>query len=171
MLCANEAWAYAKMGYREQAEKMIGRAQDEFCRCDPATSASWAKFFTETDVHAMIATVHFALTLAPESSQPINRARHLRLAIPNFQKVVDEYSPDMTRSRVFNMSALAAAHLMDGDVNHGLRIGRQAVELAGEVKSARVVNRLTPLLTEAAKHKHNPDSRDIAERIRRIQDS
>src|SRR5262249_49093637 len=53
ILCANEAWAYAKMGSIEQTHKMIRRAQDEFVRADQGKTPTWAKFFSETDVHAM----------------------------------------------------------------------------------------------------------------------
>jgi len=168
VLCANEAWAYAMMGLPEQTQKMLGRAQDEFARADLTHTESWAKFFTENDVMAMTGAVHFALSRAPEGNQPIDRARHVRLAIPNFQRAVENYTSDMARSQLFNMSSLAAAHLMEGDVNHGVRLGRQSVELATEVRSARVANRMKPLLTEAAKHPRNSDSRDLAERIARI---
>jgi len=169
VLCANEAWAYAKMGLPEQTHKMLGRAHDEFARADLSQTDTWAKFFTETDVYAMTGVVNFALARAPEGTQSIDRAKHVRLAIPNLQRAIDGYSSDMTRSQVFNMSALAAAHLMEGDVNHGVRVGRQSLEIAPEVKSSRVMNRMRPLMTEASKHRHNADSRDLAARIAKMQ--
>jgi transcriptional regulator with XRE-family HTH domain len=171
VLCANEAWAYAKMGLVEQTQKMLGRAQDEFARADLSRTPTWAKFFNETDVYAMTGAVHFALSRAadPKTGGPIDRAKHVRVAIPNFQRAIDGYSADMARSQLFNITSLAAAHIMDGDLNHGVRLGRQSLDLSSEVKSTRIISRMRPLLAEAAKHTHNSDSRDLAERIAKLQ--
>jgi transcriptional regulator with XRE-family HTH domain len=170
VLCANEAWAYAKMGKVEQTQKMMGRAQDEFARANPDNIPSWAKFFTENDVHAMTGVVHFELsrTASGEAEGPIDRPRHIRLAIPNLQRAVDGYSADMARSQAFNAATLAALHMSEGDVNDGIRLGRQALELAAEVKSARIGARLKPLHQEAIKRANNADSRELAERISRM---
>jgi hypothetical protein len=91
------------------------------------------------------------------------------VAIPNFQRAIDGYSADMARSQIFNITSLAAAHIMDGDLNHGVRLGRQSLDLSSEVKSTRIISRMRPLLAEAAKHTHNSDSRDLAERIAKLQ--
>jgi transcriptional regulator with XRE-family HTH domain len=168
LLCANEAWAYAKMGLVDQTVKMLGRSHDEFARADLARTPTWAKFFNENDVYAMTGIVHFSLSRAPEKDAQLDRARHLRLAIPHLQRAVDGYSSDMARSQLFNITALAAAHIMDGDLNHGIRLGRQSLELSNEVKSSRTLNRMKPLMTEAAKHRHNSDSKDLAERIAKL---
>ena len=74
VLCANEAWAYAMMGNEEQAVKLLGRSKDEFERANLAEAESWVKFFTETDVYAMIGTVH--TVLAQKNSE------HTKFAIP-----------------------------------------------------------------------------------------
>jgi hypothetical protein len=58
---------------------------------------------------------------------------------------------------------------MEGDVNHGVRLGMQSLKLAPEVKSNRIHNRMKPLLDEAARHRNNSDSRDLAERIAKMQ--
>jgi transcriptional regulator with XRE-family HTH domain len=168
LLCANEAWAYAKMGLVDQTVKMLGRAHDEFARADLARTPTWAKAYTENDVYAMTGIAHFALSRAPEKDTPLDRARHLKVAIPNLQRAVDGYSSDMARSQLFNIAALAAAHIMDGDLNHGIRLGRQSIELSNEVKSSRTLNRMKPLMAEAAKHRHNSDSKDLTERIAKL---
>jgi len=170
VLCANEAWAYAKMGLVEQTQKMLGRAQDEFARADLSRTPTWAKFFTETDVYAMTGAVHFALSRATDpKSGPIDRAKHVRVAIPNLQRAIDGYSADMARSQLFNITTLAAAHIMDGDVNHGVRLGRQSLEMSNDVRSSRIISRMRPLMAEASRHLHNSDSRDLAERIAKLQ--
>lgn len=71
----------------------------------------------------------------------------------------------MTRSRAFELTALATAHVRAGDRDHGCAIGAQAVDLAEQLRSTRVVERLLPLRAEAAKHAGDADARQLTERI------
>ncbi len=168
LLCANEAWAYAKLGEVDQTHRMLGRAHDEFARADMSRTPSWASHVDELDVHALTGTVHFALARAENPKTPIDSARHTRIAIPHLQQATDGYGPEMARIHLVNLSTLAAAHLLEGDVGHGVRVGRAALEMTEGVKSARALHRFRPLQEEAAKHVRNPESRDLAERIARM---
>ncbi|WP_205660516.1 helix-turn-helix transcriptional regulator [Amycolatopsis antarctica] len=158
VLCANEAWAYAMMGNSTQATKLLGRTKDEFSRADLENAESWVKFFNETDVHAMIGTVHTVLAQTADPS-------HTKYAIPALTRAIDSYGDDMARSKTFNLSALATNHLLDGDIEHGAKIGRSALDSADGLKSARVKDRMKPLLIEAERRKNNADARDLAERL------
>ncbi|WP_132877134.1 helix-turn-helix domain-containing protein [Tamaricihabitans halophyticus] len=157
VLCANEAWAYALLGKGEQSMKLLGRTRDEFARADLASAEAWVRFFTDTDVYAMIGTVHTVLAQSDPS--------HTKYAIPALSRAIDSYGDDMSRSKSFNLSALATNHLLEGDIDHGARVGRQAIDLAEQVKSGRIKRRMEPLREEAEKRKNNPDARDLAERI------
>ncbi|WP_156755429.1 helix-turn-helix domain-containing protein [Actinokineospora pegani] len=158
VICANQAWAYAMMGHKDQTMKLLNRTRDEFSRADTSQAEDWVKFFNETDVHAMIGTVHTVLAQTADPS-------HTKYAIPALSKAIDSYGEDMSRSRAFNLSALATNHLLEGDVDHGARIGRQAVEMGETLKSSRVKDRLKPLLDEANKRRNNADARDLADLI------
>jgi hypothetical protein len=61
---------------------------------------------------------------------------------------------------------LATSYLRQGDVDHGLQVGRRALLAASTVKSKRVTDRLKPLEIEASRRSTNPDSRDLAHLIR-----
>lgn len=159
VLCANEAWAYAMMGNDKQATKLLGRTRDEFARADVDNAESWVKFFTTTDVHAMIGTVHTVLAQTVDTS-------HTKYAIPALTRAIDDYGDEMARSRAFNLSALATNHLLDGDIDHGSRVGRAALDGAEGLKSARVKDRMEPMKREADKRRNNPDARELSERIR-----
>lgn len=161
VICANQAWAYAMMGQKEQTMKLLNRTRDEFQRANLAEAEDWVKFFNETDVHAMIGTVH---TVLAQTVDPT----HTKFAIPALSKAIESYDDDMSRSKAFNLSALATNHLLEGDIDHGVRVGRQAVELAENLKSSRVRDRLGSLLKEAAKRSNNPDARDLAEQISKL---
>lgn len=158
VLCANEAWAYALMGDAVQAQKQVNRTRDEFSRADLGSAESWVKFFDETDLHAMVGTVH---TVLAQTVDP----KHTTYAIPALTRAVDAYGEDMARSKTFSLSALATNHLLDGDVDHGVRLGRNALDLAEHLKSGRTKDRLKPLKREAGRRSNNADSRDLYERI------
>ncbi|UOZ09085.1 MULTISPECIES: helix-turn-helix transcriptional regulator [unclassified Amycolatopsis] len=157
VLCANEAWAYAMMGNEEQAVKLLGRSKDEFERANLAEAESWVKFFTETDVYAMVGTVHTVLAQ--------KNAEHTKFAIPALTRAVDSYDDEMARSKTFMLSALATNHLLDGDLDHGSKVGGKAIDCAEGIKSERVKDRMRPLQEEAERRRNNADARDLADRL------
>ncbi|WP_158879874.1 helix-turn-helix transcriptional regulator [Amycolatopsis anabasis] len=158
VLCANEAWAYAMMENDTQAMKLLGQSKDAFARSDLANAESWVRFFNETDVYAMIGTVHTVL------AQKVDQ-KHTKYAIPALTRAIDAYGDDMARSKTFNQSALATNHLLDGDIDQGAKVGRAALDSADGIKSARIKERMKPLKEEAERRRNNVDARDLAERI------
>jgi transcriptional regulator with XRE-family HTH domain len=161
VICANQAWAYAMMGHEEQTMKLIGRTRDEFARANAAEAEDWVKFFNEDDVYAMIGTVHTVLAQQVDT-------KHTKFAIPALHRAISSYGDDMARSKAFNLSFLATNHLLDGDIDHGAKIGHQAVDLAQHLKSRRVRDRLLPLKEEADKRRNYTDARELADTIGRF---
>ncbi|OLF18327.1 helix-turn-helix domain-containing protein [Actinophytocola xanthii] len=161
VICANQAWAYAMMGHEEQTMKLIGRTRDEFARANAAEAEDWVKFFNEDDVYAMIGTVHTVLAQQVDT-------KHTKFAIPALHRAISSYGDDMARSKAFNLSFLATNHLLDGDIDHGAKIGHQAVDLAQHLKSRRVRDRLLPLKEEADKRRNYTDARELADSIGRF---
>src|SRR3954451_3304680 len=127
VICANQAWAYAMMGHEDQTMKLIGRTRDEFARSGGGDAEDWVKFFNEDDVYAMIGTVHTVLAQQVDT-------KHTKYAIPALQRAISSYGDDMARSKTFNLSFLATNHLLDGDIDHGAKIGHQAVDLVAHLK-------------------------------------
>jgi transcriptional regulator with XRE-family HTH domain/predicted negative regulator of RcsB-dependent stress response len=157
VICANQAWAYAMMDHEDQAVQSLGRCRDEFQRANLADAPDWVRFFNETDVYSMIGTVHAALALQDP--------KHTKYAIPALNRALGDWDDSMTRNQVFNMSSLATMHLIEGDISHGAKVGRGAVELAEGLKSRRVRDRMKPLLVEADKRRNNGDARDLADTV------
>jgi hypothetical protein len=158
ILCANQAWAYAKMGLHNEALALLGRSRDEFARADLAEAPAWAMFFTETDMSAMVGTVYTELALTVDPT-------HTRSAIPALSAAINGYGQDMTRSRSFNLISLATNHLLDDDIDHAAIVGAQAVAVAETVKTARTKDRMRPLKREADKRRNNAEARALSERI------
>jgi len=164
VICANQAWAYAMMGHEDQTMQLIGRTRDEFARADHGEAAAWVKFFNEDDVYSMIGTVHTVL------AQQVD-ARHTKYAIPALTRAIDSYGDEVARNKAFNLSSLATNHLLDGDIDHGSKVGIQAVDLAQHLKSKRVRDRLEPLRIEADKRRNYADARELSELIGRFYDA
>ncbi|HEY3894601.1 MAG TPA: helix-turn-helix transcriptional regulator [Pseudonocardiaceae bacterium] len=158
VLCGNEAWAYAMMGDDVQAKKLLGRSRDELARANLSEAPDWARFYNDTDMYAMIGTVHNELA----AYDP----RHAAVAIPAFGQALTRYDDSMGRSQAFNLTMLATSHMRQGDVDHGVQVGRQALMAASAVKSKRVSDRMKPLEIEAVRRTTNPDSRELAHLIR-----
>ncbi|MGQ0774327.1 MAG: helix-turn-helix domain-containing protein [Pseudonocardiales bacterium] len=158
VLCANEAWAYAMMNNPEQAKKLLVRSRDELARADPDDVPGWAKFYDQNDMHAMIGTIHTEL-----SERDV---QHAALAIPALLEALAGYGDAMGRSRAFTLTALATNHLRQGDVEPGVRIGREALLMARGVQSSRVTDRLEPLEIAARARSSNSDARDLSHSIR-----
>jgi hypothetical protein len=108
-------------------------------------------------MYAMIGTVHNELA----AFDP----RHAAVAIPAFGQALARYDDLMGRSQAFSLTMLATSHLRQGDVDHGVQVGRKALQAATAVKSRRVSDRLKPLALEAARRSTNPDSRELAHQI------
>jgi hypothetical protein len=158
VLCGNEAWAYAMMGDDVQATRLLGRSRDELARANLAEAPDWARFYNDTDMYAMIGTVHHELSVFDP--------RHAAIAIPAFDHALARYDDSMARSQAFTLTMLATSHLRQGDVEHGVLVGRKALILASAVNSKRVTDRLQPLQNEAARQSSSAASRELSDLIR-----
>ena len=156
MLCANEASAYAVLGDEAQTLRSLARAQDEFARAQPGSAANWVRFFGPTD---LAASAGVALT-ALGSQLPARRQG----AVDALTRSIDTRDPSAARSRAFELTALSTVHLLDGDLDHGTTLGHEAVQLAEQIRSTRVADRLGPL-RRVANTANTSDCRDLAARI------
>jgi hypothetical protein len=156
MLSANEAWAYGILGDARGAMSALARAEEEYARASGPV-APWVSFFGPTDLEALTGMTQLELGAFERSR--LARAR------ASLSAALDARGSDMARSRTFELTALAVAVLRDGDREAGLALGEQAVVLAEQVRSVRVLDRLKPL-GSAAVEIAGPGGRELAERIR-----
>ncbi|HVE96078.1 MAG TPA: transcriptional regulator, partial [Pseudonocardiaceae bacterium] len=158
VLCGNQAWAYAMRGHDVQATKLLGRSWDELAKANLAEAPDWARFYNETDMYAMIGTVHHELS----AFDP----RHAAIAVGAFGQALARYDDSMARSQAFTLTMLATSHLRQGEIDHGVLVGRKALMLASRVKSKRVTDRMQPLQIQAARQSSSADSRELSDLIR-----
>lgn len=134
---SNAAWAYARQARAHEALLELGKAEEAFARADLAHVPDWARFRDETDMTAMIGTVHAELG-------------DTRRAIPALTSAIERFGPTMARSSTFCLIALASCHFLDGDVDEGQAVGARAVAAAEGLRSERVWDRLRPMMQAAA---------------------
>ncbi|MFC3895533.1 hypothetical protein ACFOWZ_29000 [Lentzea rhizosphaerae] len=134
---SNAAWAYARQARAREALLELGKAEEAFARADLAHVPDWARFRDETDLTAMVGTVHAELG-------------DTRRAIPALTSAIERFGPAMARSWTFCLIALASCHFLDGDVDEGQAVGAQAVAAAEGLRSERVWDRLRPMMQAAA---------------------
>jgi transcriptional regulator with XRE-family HTH domain len=146
----------AMTGDPSRALQALGRSQDEFTRTDHTRVPSWARFFGTADLDAMTGVVNASLVeLVP---------RAYNQATTSLTRSLSQRGPEMSRSRAFELAALATAHITGGDTAEGVEAGYAAVDLAERLCSARVIDRLAPLAA-AAQAVHTIDAADLVERI------
>jgi hypothetical protein len=148
VLCANEAWAYAILGDRRQALRSLARAGDELGRAEPATHAPWVGFFGATDLQALTGMTYLELSADDRSG---HEQADLDRAAEALHHTVGVRGAETARSRAFELTALATATLRTGDHDTGVDLGHQAVAMAEQLRSVRVVDRLAPLELEASR--------------------
>jgi hypothetical protein len=163
VLCANEAWAFALMDDRNRALSSLGRAQDEFSRPRPDGVPGWVRFFGAADLHALMGMVYGLLTPAGEAQDPAHAA------ITHLTHSLELRGDVMARSRTFELTALASVYLNHNEVDLGTQAGNEAVDLAGQMRSVRTIDRLTPLLTAAERHPGDERAVALAHRVANLQ--
>jgi len=157
MLHANLAWAHAVVGETRQALACIERARDEYARAEHDEAPPWVRFFDSAELQALRGT---ALASLAEPT-PQQRAE----AIERFSISTALRELPLARPRAFELTALAWLLIEDGDVAQGIQVGHQAVDLAAQLRSQRVVDRFAPLRARLARRPSDNDARDLSERI------
>jgi len=138
ILCANEAWAYAKIGDTEQCVKMIKRAQEQY--------PPWLDRHTLTIFDAALA----------DTPQPLSNE------LVAEQPGADE---ETLRHRVLNLLAMATALLLAGQVDAGVTAGQHALELAVEPDSDAVHSQIVQLKVAIDEGSPDPMVQDLSARI------
>lgn len=156
----NLAWAHAMRGQQDAALRALGRGQEEFAGVrEPVPS--WEAFFGATDLAAMVGTVH--TELAARGNHRCSPHAIAALAV-----ATRGYGRTMRRSLVFCLIMLALDHVIEGDLDGGAGIAVEAAEHAAGVRSARIGDRMRPLLTYARYHRRHAGLTEATDRLRQL---
>ncbi len=158
MVQASLAWAHAVLGETRQALAGIERARDEYARAEHEEVPRWVRFFDSAELQAMRGTTLAGLV----EPTPGERAE----AIERFCISTALRELQMARPRAFELTTLGWLLIEDGAVAQGIQVGHEAVDLASQIRSQRVVDRMVPLRASLARRLADTDVRDLSERIK-----
>jgi transcriptional regulator with XRE-family HTH domain len=158
MMHANLAWAHAAAGDTKPALAAAARARDIYAHADEQEAPPWVRFFDAAELQALR-----AMTLA---TLPEPTAQQRAEAIERFSLSTVMRDVGLARSRAFEFTALSIVLLAEGELAEAVRVGHQAADLAVEIRSKRVVDRMAPLRSALQRHLANDDARDLLERLK-----
>ncbi|MGH3822855.1 MAG: hypothetical protein ACRDRA_08490 [Pseudonocardiaceae bacterium] len=132
-----QAWAYATKSDATACDRALGQAVEHFTSIDPSHN-SWADFLDETMLASYQGDTYYKLAVANRDPQAAGRAVAL------FRHTVDHFGPDYAQPRALDLTGLAAAHAIVGDVD---TVGHQAIDAVTALHSPRAYDRLRVLNT------------------------
>ncbi|GGM61249.1 XRE family transcriptional regulator [Longimycelium tulufanense] len=149
LLEINQARAYAQLHARDAALRAIDNAREHFERATPDNTPRWMRFgLPQLAVAEGLAWAHLG-----------NEDR----AIIALRACLSSKNQTNVRRNSIDLTELAAAHLRNGDIGEGSRLGMKALDLAGTLRSQRTRDRLVPL--QRAALRSGRAAKDLAERV------
>jgi tetratricopeptide (TPR) repeat protein len=161
MLHANLAWAHSVAGDTRQTLASIERARDEYTRSEAEPVPHWLNFFDSAELQALRG---MALAVLPEAITEYRAQAIERLTLSTALRELP-----LARSRTFELTARAWLLFDEGAIDQAVQVGNEAVDLAQQMRSQRVVDRFGPLRTRLARRPASSDVLDLAERVKGLQ--
>lgn len=90
---------------------------------------------------------------------------HRTEAARRFQLAIDTHAPRHERSRALTTTNLASLVMATGDPHEAVKVGHQALDRAGVMRSARARSDLRELRSHAKRHSAMPEVVDLRDRI------
>ncbi|MFY1705688.1 MULTISPECIES: helix-turn-helix domain-containing protein [Micromonospora] len=141
LLLERVAWAHARVGEGDLAERALGMVEEAYAGRDPEVVPPWAYWLTPDEVEIMSGRVWTEL-------------RRPLWAVPILARVTAHYGPDTPRETSLYLTWLAESLLQAGEVEQAAETAGRALELARRAQSHRAVQRVADigrLLVEASR--------------------
>jgi hypothetical protein len=163
MLYAMEARAYANMGQPGKCKRAVRMAEDTFADAglDDEPDPDWIRFFNEAELNGE--NSHSYRDLAYFAGR---NPAYASLAEPVMQRAVDLFAVDREhqRSYALNLVGMATVHLLQREPEQAMDKARQALTVAGRIRSERVNTRLRKTVDSAVRDFGDvPEVTDITE--------
>jgi hypothetical protein len=137
-----EAHAHAVMGDGPACASALHEAEMAFDRRVPGEDPDWIRYFDEAYLAAKFAQCFRDLGDGPRA------VRHARRSLDMDGRFV--------RGRMFNLTLLASAHIQSGELEEACVAGKEALSLAGGLRSARTRSYATDLRKRLEPYKKEP---------------
>jgi DNA-binding XRE family transcriptional regulator len=134
-----QARAHAVQGDSTACDRALRQASEHFTDIDPTRNPR--AFLDETMLTGYQGDAHYELAVANRDPRTAGRA------VPLLRQAVDHYGADYARPRALDLTRLAGAHAIAGDIDTAVDIGHQAVDAVTALSSPRANDRLRALDT------------------------
>jgi transcriptional regulator with XRE-family HTH domain len=122
---AMKAHAYALLGKEKECTDAITEAETVLGKADRANGPHWISYLDEAYLAAISGHCFRVLGKQPQAERFARRSLKM--------------SPGFVRGRLFNNVLLAGAHVLKEDIDQACAVGHEALDLTGEVSSARAI--------------------------------
>jgi tetratricopeptide (TPR) repeat protein len=153
LLEINAATAYAKLGVRDAAMRTLSMARDHFYQADQAAVSARLTWINEAELLAMEGVAWAAL-------------HDEQRAIGALKASLRHRDNGAVVYKSFSLAEVAAAHLRNGDISLGARLGHTALDLVDTLNSTRARDRLAPM--HAAATRSGKTAADLTHRLAMI---
>ncbi|MGH3975170.1 MAG: helix-turn-helix transcriptional regulator, partial [Pseudonocardiaceae bacterium] len=161
MLHTVKAFGYARKQDAAQCRRHIGAAIDTYQPDSTADDPSWIRYFTPAQLEGDLANAMCDLILG-DADVP-NQAAHRIALIERLSTTFRQYPPDRARSKAITAARLATLLYQEGEQRIGRQMADEAISLAGQMRSARLVSHLQVLMPTLPPG-HNDDD-DLRHRL------
>jgi len=160
MLYTREAWAYATLGRMSAFRRATGKAKEALTEAKPAEDPYWVAYFDMAELDGttggrLLELANHDKRLADETAERISRAIAVR-------------RPGLLRSSALDQIGLAAARLVQGEMEEAARLGQLAAALVEQTPSDRVRVKLAALYQLSNVHADVPVIAGLLDRIRSL---
>lgn len=161
LLAINQAWCDAARGDAVACDRAVGRSVELLATPEPVMAAGpWATHVDHADLAGRQGHAYFHLAAAGGSPRQAARA------VPLLEEAVREFGPAYARSRAVKLPGLSGSHVIAGDLDAAVAVGRQAVIEITALSSRRGLERLRTLDTILQPHDAEAAVTDLREQIR-----
>lgn len=144
MLDGLEASSLADLGDHDAAARRLASATDAFERIEPSREPAWMGFYDRGELLAQYGRVYRDMAR--------HDSRHAADAVRWTTEAIGELGPQKLRSTVLNEIGLCSALFLAGEPEQAIEVGENLLDRAGQVKSARVAERIRNLRRDFGRH-------------------
>jgi hypothetical protein len=131
-LAHNQARTHAAQGDVRACERALGQVAERFRIADPETETPWAAAVDASALQGWQGWTRYELATVTRDPRIAGQA------VPLLRHVISHFPASHARTRALNMTELAGAHALAGDVDTAVNIGHQAVDAGTAVSSQRI---------------------------------
>ncbi|MGH3905501.1 MAG: helix-turn-helix transcriptional regulator [Pseudonocardiaceae bacterium] len=139
-----KALAYARNRDTVECCRCIGAATDAFRPDSVSNDPLWLSYFTPAKLEGDLTNARYDLLLG--GAEVGDRTAHRLALIGHFSTAFRQYPADRARSKAITATRLATLLYLEGEQHAAHQMADEAINLAGQVRSARLADDLRVLI-------------------------